>query len=47
MKTPVPPHYRAFRIVLVGVVLAALGAAIWWMAQTGVLGDILSVLGVG
>ncbi len=41
-----PPHYLVFRIVLVLVLMAALAAAAWWIAQPAVLGKILGFLGV-
>jgi len=43
----IPPHYLAFRIVLVVVLLAALAGAAWWVAQPDVLAEILTFLGVG
>lgn len=43
---PVPPHYQSFRIVLVLVSMGALAAAVWWIAQPGVLGEIRRFLGV-
>jgi hypothetical protein len=42
----VPPHYLSFRIVLVLVLLGALAGAVWWIAQSTVLGEILHFLGV-
>jgi hypothetical protein len=44
MRDPVPPHYRSFRIVLVLVLIAALAATAWWLAQPDVLGEILRFL---
>ena len=41
-----PPHYLAFRLVLVLVLLGALAGAVWWIAQPQVLGKILGFLGV-
>lgn len=41
---PVPPQYQAFRIVLVLVLMGALAGAVWWIAQPGVLGEILRFL---
>jgi hypothetical protein len=46
MRTPVPPHYLVFRIVLVLVLMGALAAAVWWIAQPAVLSKILGFLGV-
>lgn len=44
MRAPVPPHYFSFRIVLVLVLLAALTSATWWIAQPGVVDEILRLL---
>jgi hypothetical protein len=46
MRTPVPPHYLSFRIVLVLVLMGALAGAAWWIAQPAVLGEILRFLKV-
>ncbi len=46
MRTPVPPHYLSFRIVLVLVLVGALAGAVWWIAQPEVLGEIRRFLGV-
>jgi hypothetical protein len=46
VKTPVPPHYLVFRLVLVLVLMAALADAVWWIMQPAVLSKILGFLGV-
>lgn len=47
MSIPVPPHYRAFRVLLVLVVLLALAGAAWAVVDPAVLGSVLRALGVG
>ncbi len=44
-STSPPPHYLAFRISLVLLLLAALAATAFWIARTDVLGEILAFLG--
>ncbi|HEX8932987.1 MAG TPA: hypothetical protein VF788_02070 [Pseudonocardiaceae bacterium] len=44
MSAPLPPHYRSFRIVLVIVLVGALTGAVWWIAQPGVVDEILRLL---
>jgi hypothetical protein len=39
-----PPHYRAYRAVLVMIALVALGVAVWWTVQPEVLRQILTFL---
>ncbi len=46
MREPVPPHYLSFRLVLVLVLVAALAAAVWWIAQPEVWSEILRFLEV-
>ena len=46
MRTPVPPHYLSFRIVLILVLMGALAGAAWWIAQPAVLSEILRFLRV-
>jgi hypothetical protein len=40
----VPRHYRAYRLVLVGLVLGLLGCAVWYLVQPGNLEEILRLL---
>ena len=48
MSTPLPPHYRSFRIVLVLILIGALAGVTWWIMRPGVLAEILRYLaGVG
>jgi hypothetical protein len=42
-----PPHYTAFRIVLVAVVLLVLAAAVWVVLDPPVLVSLLDFLGLG
>jgi hypothetical protein len=44
MTSSVPPHYLAFRITLVVVLLAALAAVTWFVARPALLGPILYFL---
>ena len=45
MSTPLPPHYRSFRIVLVLILMGALAGVAWWIMKPGVLDEILHFLG--
>jgi hypothetical protein len=47
MNSAVPPHYRAFRIGLLVLVLCALVCVTWYVLLPAVLGKILIFLGVG
>jgi hypothetical protein len=40
----VPPHYRAFRLILVGIVLGLLACVVWYLVQPGNLEEILRLL---
>jgi hypothetical protein len=42
-----PPHYLAFRTTLVIVVLVALAATVWWLAQPSMVRLILLYLHSG
>lgn len=46
MTSTEPPHYRALRVTLALVVLAALLAAAWWTVQPGMLRLIFHFLGL-
>jgi hypothetical protein len=41
----VPPHYTAFRVTLVVLLLGVLCAVGWWITRPGVLAEILRLLG--
>ena len=41
MSDRVPGHYRAYRIVLVGLVLGLVGLTVWYVGQPGHLEEIL------
>ena len=47
MSTSPPPHYTAFRIVLVAVVGLLLAAVVWVIADPPVLAALLDYLGLG
>jgi hypothetical protein len=47
VNTPVPPHYTAFRLLLVLVLVTAVAALVWWLADPLVLAEVLDFLGVG
>lgn len=47
MSTSPPPHYTAFRIVLVAVVGLVLAGAAWVVADPPVLAALLDFLGLG
>jgi hypothetical protein len=47
VSTAPPPHYTAFRIVLVAVMLLVLGAAVWAVLDPPVLASVLDFLGLG
>jgi hypothetical protein len=47
MRTAPPPHYLAFRIVLVMVVGAVLAGAVWTVRDPSVLVPLLFFLGLG
>ena len=48
MSTSPPPHYTAFRIVLIAVVVGlVLAAAAWVVADPPVLAALLDFLGLG
>lgn len=42
MSAPVPPHYTAFRIVLLVTICLAFIAGLWWIVD----GNLLRLLGV-
>ena len=44
MNDRIPRHYRAFRLALVLLALALLGAIAWYLAQPGVLEEILRLI---
>lgn len=44
MRPAGPPHYRAFRLTLAVVVLAAVALGVWWTTRPEVLGWILTFL---
>lgn len=47
VSSATPPHYTAFRMVLVAVVALVLGAAVWAAADPPVLASLLSFLELG
>jgi uncharacterized membrane protein len=47
MSSTPPPHYTAFRLVLVAVVLAVLALAVWVVLDPPVRAALLEFLGLG
>lgn len=46
MTVPSPPHYTAYRVLLVLVLVAVVGGVGWWLAQPNVLYGLLVDLGL-
>jgi hypothetical protein len=47
VNTAPPPHYTAFRLALVAVVVGLLVLAVWWVAYPPVLASLVDFLGLG
>lgn len=46
MSLPTPPHYTAYRVLLVLVLVAVVIGIAWWLAQPNVLYRLLVDLGL-
>jgi len=44
VRSPVPPHYLSFRIVLVVVLIGALAGGTWWVVQREVWTEVIRFL---